>query len=143
MSLLLALTATVAPPPVVDSPGYLGGFIGPTARRKKEKWREELDRLLSPEKPPVVKARPTIQPTRAEPEPTEAIKAYVDGLFANILQAQRLQEQARQLALIAKADQEAAEAREMLALAIEAERIAQQEMQDFDIVFVATVLAHA
>lgn len=141
MSLLLALTDTPVIAPVV--PVYAGGFSEPSVRRKKERWREELDRLLSPEKPPTAKARPVIAPTVQEPEPTEAVRAYVDGLFANILQAQRLQEQARQLALIAKADQEAAEAREMLALAIEAERIAQQEMQDFDIVFVATVLAHA
>jgi hypothetical protein len=116
-------------------------------RKTREKWREELDKLHAPEQPkPAPKPVPTAEPAKAPkfqpPRLDSDSQAYIDGLFASIERARVQQEKARQLAAIAKADQETAKAMEMLAVAIEAERVAQQEMMDFDIAFVAAVLAH-
>lgn len=65
------------------------------------------------------------------------------GAFAAIVRAKNEQDRARKLAAVAKAEAEALQAQRLLAQAIEAERVAKQQMQDFDLAFVAAVLAHA
>jgi hypothetical protein len=144
MSLLLALTGSEpapAPPPAAVSGGW------PTLRRKegkREKWREELDELFAepvavevPQPEPAPAAKPVSVPL------TRSQKAYFDGLYAEIVRAKNEQERAKKQALAASAAQEAAEAQTLLAEAIEAERVAKRRMMDFDIAFVASVLANA
>ena len=142
MSLLLALTGTApapAPPASVS-----GGW--PTLRRerrkKSEPWQDELKKLFAKPEPEV-----EVQPVEeAKPAPvvvglTRSQRAYIDGLFASIVRAKNEQERARRMALVATAEREALEAQAMLAVAVEAERVAKRQMMDFDIAFVATVLA--
>jgi hypothetical protein len=148
MSLLLALVgADVAPPPV-EQPQNAGGWplwdLRPR-RKKREAWQDELARLrekLKPEAPRVARSVEIAEPVAVVvPQLTKADQAYIDGALAAIIQAKNEQEAARKALEAARAEQERAAAELLLMQAIEAERIAQQEMMDFDIAFVAAVLA--
>jgi hypothetical protein len=146
MSLLLALTGAVAPPPVEQvTPGYGGFRLDPPRRKRREAWQDELARLrekLQLEAPKVARAAEIAEPVAVVvPQLTKADQAYIDGALAAIIQAKNEQEAARKAIEAARAEQERAAAELLLMQAIEAERIAQQEMMDFDIAFVAAVLA--
>lgn len=93
-------------------------------------------------------------PAPVEPEPTKverlklpetrispAVSAYLDSLQARIAQAAREQELARRTIEAARAEAELEAARAELAAAMEAERIARQQIRDIDIAFVMAVLA--
>ena len=79
----------------------------------------------------------------AAPKLTATQQAQIDGMFAAIVRAKNEQEQARRLAEIAKADGESQQAQMLLAQAVEAERVAKQQMMDFDLAFVVAVLIEA
>ena len=139
---LLLVGSSEAPP--APPPSVSGGW--PTLRRERRKnlepWQEELERLFAKPEPEV-----EVQPVEeAKPAPvavglTKSQRAYIDGLYASIVRAKNEQERARRMALVATAEREALEAQAMLAVAVEAERVAKRQMMDFDIAFVATVLA--
>jgi hypothetical protein len=145
MSLLLALVgAEVAPPPVAET--YSGGWpawdLQP--RKRREKWRQQLDELKAKPVPPaVVKALAEPVEIVEAPRLTATQQAYIDGVFAAIVRAKNEQERARKLAEVAQAEADALQAQMLLAQAIEAERVAKQQMMDFDLAFVAAVLIEA
>lgn len=112
-------------------------------KKKREDWRKALDELMSQPAPAVVVQaldEATPQEVIKAPQLTAAQKAYMDGVFAAIVRAKNEQDRARKLALIATAEREAMQAQMLLAQAIEAERVAKQQMIDFDLAFVAAVL---
>lgn len=115
---------------------------GERPRPKREAWREELDRLFA--KPiPVVKERPQA-PKRITPSSvglTPKQQAYFDALYARLIASVNAQEVARKAALLAEAENEARAAIELMLLAQAEEAQVRQQMRDFDIVFVAAVLA--
>ena len=146
MSLLLALTAVAPTPPPVEIPAYSGGWPTkePRRKRKAEPWQDELKRLFAPPEPAKVAAPVAVVVERAPEAPKldAASSAYIDGVFAAIVHAKNLQEQARKAKESARAERELIAAQALMAAAVEAERIAQQEMMDFDVAYVAAVLAH-
>jgi len=148
MSLLLALTGAVAPPPPPPPPPAIAEASGGwplwdlVPRRKR---RKELDEVMAKPAPAaVVEALklPRVKVIEA-PGLTAAQQAYMDGVFAAIVRAKNEQERARKLAEIATADREAQQAQMLLAQAVEAERVAKQQMMDFDLAFVVAVLIEA
>ena len=149
MSLLLALTGAVAPPP--PSPPAVSEASGGwplwdlVPRRKR---RKELDEVMAKPAPAAVvevlaKPRGVKDSLIAAPKLTATQQAQLDGMFAAIVRAKNEQERARRLAEIAKADGEAQQAQMLLAQAVEAERVAKQQMMDFDLAFVVAVLIEA
>jgi hypothetical protein len=143
MSLLLALTGAVeppAPPPpppqqATPGPDRRYAWNPPTRRR-----RRELDEVMAQPAPAQV-VEALSQPVEiVQPALNAAQRAYIDGVFAAIVRAKNEQDRARKLAEIATAEQEATHAQMLLAEAVEAERVAKQQMMDFDIAFVAAVL---
>jgi len=132
----------VAPPVEQVTPGYGGFRLDPPRKRKREAWQDELARLREKLQPEAPKVAQVAEPVAVVvPQLTKADQAYIDGALAAIIQAKNEQEAARKAIEAAQAEQERAAAELLLMQAIEAERIAQQEMMDFDIAFVAAVLA--
>jgi hypothetical protein len=131
-------------PPAVVQPQYFGGVALRKPAKRDEVWKQELERLFAepePEIEAVVEPAPAAKPVSVPL--TRSQQAYFDGLYAEIVRAKNEQERAKKQALAASAAQEAAEAQTLLAEAIEAERVAKRRMMDFDIAFVASVLANA
>lgn len=142
MSLLLALAGAVIPPipPAVVITG--GGYVSQGLKAKREPWRDELDRLFAKPKTEAPKQQKAQAPRKpANVGLTASQQAYFNRLYAALIESQNQQEQARRLAAIAQAEDEAQTAILMLQQAMAAEQLVRQQMRDFDIVFVAAVLA--
>lgn len=142
MSLLLAIAGAVAPAPP-QNVGFGGAdWFSEPLRVKREPWREELDRLFAkPKKAKPLPPKPAVRRKPVEVGLTWEQRAYFDSLYDQISQAVKAQEVARQMAAVAQVEQEALAAIQMLQEAIAAEEAARRRMIDFDIVFVAAVLA--
>ena len=145
MSLLLALAGAVVEPPQPPAiPEIItgGGYVSQGLKAKREPWRDELERLFAKPKAEVQKQAPKAAPKkRAAVGLTAKQQAYFDSLYAALIEAQNAQERARKMAAIAQAEGEAQAAIELLQAALAAENTVRQQMRDFDIVFVAAVLA--
>lgn len=149
MSLLLALTGAVSPPqpPAPAAAEASGGWpLWDFAPRRKR--RKELEEVMAKPVPAAVvevmaKPRGVKDSLTVAPKLTATQQAYIDGVFASIVRAKNEQERARRLAESAKADGEAQQAQMLLAQAVEAERVAKQQMMDFDLAFVVAVLIEA
>ena len=145
MSLLLALVgaSVVEPPAPPPAQTYLGGWSAPEPqrRKKREQWREELDALFA--KPAPVEIEQAVEKPRTVyvPDIGRAGQKYIDALLASIATAQQEQQRAQQQAALATAERKAEEAQARLAQAIEAEQTARRQIRQFDIAFVAAVLA--
>jgi hypothetical protein len=145
MSLLLALTGAAAPPPPPPAVAEASGGWPLWDLVPRRKRRKELDEVLAKPAPAAVVevlAKPRVEFVKA-PKLTATQQAQLDGMFAAIVRAKNEQERARRLAEIARADGEAQQAQMLLARAVEAERVAKQQMMDFDLAFVVAVLIEA
>ena len=130
------------PPPAVSEIITGGGYVSQGLKAKREPWRDELERLFAKPKAEVQKQAPKVAPKkRAAVGLTAKQQAYFDSLYAALIEAQNAQERARKMAAIAQAEGEAQAAIELLQAALAAENTVRQQMRDFDIVFVAAVLA--
>ena len=143
MLLLIFADADGPPPqPVVSEAITGGGYFSEGLKAKREPWRDELERLFAKPKAEVQKQAPKAAPKkRAAVGLTAKQQAYFDSLYAALIEAQNAQERARKMAAIAQAEGEAQAAIELLQAALAAENTVRQQMRDFDIVFVAAVLA--
>lgn len=148
MSLLLALTAAVAPPPAPPpaqsqaTPGWWT-WSPPEdrARRLRERWRQELDALTAKVDEPEEAVQPEVKAPQRQKVSTVDVGAYVEALLKDIARARRVVELAQAQAEFVRAEQERAEAQARLELALQIEAQARREMRDFDVAFIAAMLA--
>ena len=137
-------SAVVPVPPAVGG-GFGFAFDKRPKKRKREAWQDELAKLL-----PVVKAAEVSEPVVEQPKPVierapredPGARHYIESLFASIERAKNDQQRAQLAAKLAKAEKEREAAEFMLTQAIEAERQARQDIEEMDIVFIASVLAN-
>jgi hypothetical protein len=145
-SIVVTATGTLTAGTVENAPINGGGFVAFDRRpqkRRREAWQDELAKLL-----PVLRTADVVGPEvddqliERAPREDPGARQYIESLFASIERAKKDQQRAQLAARLAKAEKEREAAEFMLTQAIEAERQARQDIEEMDIVFIASVLAN-